>query len=107
MRASEPLKSKRLAISRFACSSAFFTSCLSTCETMSKDGMPGSGLVAVQALEVRDPAPGRVLDPGDILGRVVAAVHRQAQGLALEQQQCGRRDRVARGLFLVEQRSEE
>src|SRR5688572_5964300 len=38
-RASEPLKSKRFEISLLVCSTAFFTSCWSTCETMSKEGI--------------------------------------------------------------------
>src|SRR5882672_2941830 len=39
MRASEPLKSKRFAISLFAWSTAFFSSTLLTSETMSKEGI--------------------------------------------------------------------
>src|SRR5207237_4654204 len=38
-RASAPWKSKRLLISLLVCSTAFFTSCSFTCETMSNDGM--------------------------------------------------------------------
>src|ERR1044071_5137445 len=49
MRASEPLKSKRLVISLFACSTAFFTSWWSTCETMSKEGI-GQSPFAQRAL---------------------------------------------------------
>jgi hypothetical protein len=42
MRASDPLKSKRLAISLLACSTAFFTSWRSTWETTSNEGIAGS-----------------------------------------------------------------
>ena len=38
-RESEPLKSKRVETSLFVCSTAFLTSCLSTSETMSNEGM--------------------------------------------------------------------
>src|SRR5438105_4190077 len=92
MRASEPLKSKRLVISLLACSTAFLTSCRSTWDTMSKEGI-GSSLVSRSAIALgaarhrqvfhRRLAPHRLRTKGhqvdELIGNVAA--HRQAKAL--------------------------
>src|SRR5579885_3697315 len=99
MRASEPLKSKRLAISLLVCSTAFFTSWRSTWETMSKEGM---AFLAVEALQVLDPARGRGLDPLRIGGEVAARVDGELQHLAVDEQQGRGREQVGAGPLAAE-----
>src|SRR3954463_14487550 len=94
MRASEPLKSKRLAISLFAWSTAFLTSGWFTCETMSKEGM--AGLPVVQPLHVLDPAQRGGADPVEVGRRVVGRIERQVEHAAAHQQQRGAGQQVLR-----------
>src|SRR4051812_6033875 len=95
MRASEPLKSKRLEISLFACSTAFFTSCWFTCETMSKEGMR---LAVVEPLHVLDPAQRGGADPVEVGRRVVERINREIERAPANEEERRARQQVLGGL---------